>query len=130
MRCIKCNNDSDFINENGMCAGCADKHKSETSNLRIIEEKAQVPKMNEETLYLNRKFSTFAVVSLAFGLISLIAYWAFPFLPTCAIICGLIGLKKVKTKEKRGKGMAVAGIVLGIIYNIQIIIKLALVGGL
>ena len=52
--------------------------------------------------------SGWGIAALIFGIAG-VFFWYFPLLGTCAIIFGAIGLKK------RGRGMAIAGLILGII---------------
>lgn len=62
----------------------------------------------------------FAVTSLVLGICGVIFFWASLFgvaLNVLAIIFGVIGIVKVRNESKiySGKGMAIAGLVLGII---------------
>lgn len=53
-----------------------------------------------------------AIISLVFSLISLLIFWWLSF---CAIGCGVVALREIKEKEEKGKALAIAGIVIGVI---------------
>jgi len=70
-----------------------------------------------------------AVISLACGVLSAMFYWLIPILPSVAVACGCIALKKIKVNGLKGRGMAIWGIVLGLLYCFQILLKVFLNGG-
>ncbi len=62
------------------------------------------------------KTSGMAITSLVLGLCSLLLFWTF-IIPILSIVFGFIGLNDIKqNKNLQGKGMAIAGIVLGFIW--------------
>lgn len=65
------------------------------------------------------------------GISSVFFYWFFPILlPMAAVIVSGIGLSEVAGTGENGKGMGIWGLVLGIIYTIQSIIKLSVMGSM
>jgi len=68
--------------------------------------------MNEDKKFLN----AFALVGFVLGLLSVILYWVIGIVPALAIIFSIIGLVSVKKLEQKGKGLAITGLVLGIVY--------------
>ena len=67
--------------------------------------------------------SVVAVESLALGLIGLMLGWA-----TCGVFsiiaagCGHRALKEIRTGERRGRGIAVAGLILGYVTLVPSIV--------
>ena len=57
------------------------------------------------------------IVGLLLSLVPCLGMWALP-LTLLAIIFGALGLKKEEGKEKKGKGMAIAGLICGIIGSL------------
>lgn len=53
-----------------------------------------------------------AIISLVCSIISLVIFWWLSFV---AIGCGVTALKEIKEKEEKGKALAIAGIVIGVI---------------
>lgn len=68
--------------------------------------------MNEDKKNLN----AFALVGFVLGLLSLVLYWVLGIIPVLAIIFSIIGLVSVKNSGQKGKGFAITGLVLGIVY--------------
>jgi len=70
------------------------------------------------TKVVNRRTSDtgtniFAILSLVFGIVFFI-----PFAPILAIIFGFVGLSQIRKSGQEGRGMAIAGIVLGFVWII------------
>lgn len=61
------------------------------------------------------KTSKNAICSLVFAVVSLFIFW---WLSLAAISTGIVALREIKVKKEKGKGMAIAGIVIGIIGEI------------
>lgn len=62
------------------------------------------------------KFNGHCVAGFVLGLSSVILF-LIPFVPILAIIYSSIGLSKLKTREQKGRGLAVWGLVLGLIFT-------------
>jgi hypothetical protein len=77
-----------------------------------------------------KKYNWACVTGFVFGILSTILYWLVPFFPVFAIIFSGIGLSKVKKEGVNGRGLAIAGLVLGIMFCIQIVLKLSMGMGL
>jgi len=65
--------------------------------------------------------SEFAIASLVIGIFSFIQLWGME-KPLMAIAFGILALRGIKKSEMRGKNLAIAGIILGIIAIIAITI--------
>ena len=78
----------------------------------------------------NKKYNGMCITGFIMGLISAGFYWLIPFLPLLAIIFSSIGLSKTKVENTKGKGLAVTGLVLGILFTLQIGVKLLMGRGL
>ncbi len=93
--CKKCGH----LNEDGskFCAGCGEK----------FQENQTEAKLNTKNGY-NKN----AVCSLVFSLISLVIFWWLGF---AGVSCGIAALNEIKTKGGKGKGLAIAGIIVSII---------------
>lgn len=68
--------------------------------------------MNEDKKVLN----AFALVGFILGLLSVALYWVLGIVPLLAIIFSIIGLVSVKKSGQKGKGFAITGLVLGIVF--------------
>lgn len=69
-----------------------------------------------------------AVAALVLGVLSAVLVYSF-FIQVAAIITGVVGLSKAKGLasrgvEKTGKGMAIAGVVLGVLFLLRLFIVL------
>ena len=62
-----------------------------------------------------REFNKNAICSLAFSVISIFIFW---WLSIAGISSGILALKEIKAKNEKGKGLAIAGIVIGVICEI------------
>lgn len=69
-------------------------------------------KMKEDKKVLN----AFALVGFILGLLSVALYWVIGIVPILAIIFSIIGLVSVKKSGHKGKGFAITGLVLGIVF--------------
>lgn len=65
--------------------------------------------------------SEFAVASLVMGILSFIQLFNME-KPLVAIVFGILALRGIKKSQLRGKNLAIAGIILGIIAIIAIIV--------
>lgn len=65
------------------------------------------------------QFNVFAVLSLIFG----IAFFI-PFGPILAILFGFIALNQISKNSEEGKGLAIAGIILGFLWIFMILMIL------
>lgn len=75
-------------------------------------------------------FSEFAIASLIIGILSFLQLLALE-KAFCAIALGLIALNRIaKNPQFRGKNLAVAGIILGIIYVIALSVIIGLNPGI
>lgn len=74
---------------------------------------------NEENKGAKKKNNSFSISSLVFSLVGLLVAG----LPCgiAAIVTGIMGLVKFKPEEEKGKGMAIAGIIVGAIDIITVI---------
>ena len=68
--------------------------------------------MKEDKKVLN----AFALVGFVLGLLSVVLYWVLGIVPLLAIIFSIIGLVGVKKSGQKGKGFAITGLVLGIVF--------------
>ena len=73
-----------------------------------------------------KSLNVFAVIGFILGLLSTILYWAVPIIPILAIIFSIIGLIGMAKAKQRGKKLAIAGLILGILFTCQIGIKIIL----
>ena len=62
-----------------------------------------------------RPESGFAVTSLVLGCVGIVSFWLYGIVPILAIIFGGISMNKSKGQGVKPSGMAVAGLVLGIV---------------
>ena len=73
--------------------------------------------------------SGWAVASLVFGLLGVFGGWRLFAIPCAiAVLCGHIGLGETKTGVKGGRGMAVAGLILGYVV-VGPALAIAVLGG-
>lgn len=61
--------------------------------------------------------NAFALVGFVLGLLSIGLYWVLGIIPVLAIIFSIIGLIGAKKMGQKGKGLAIAGLILGILYT-------------
>lgn len=61
------------------------------------------------------KTSKNAICSLVFAIVSLFIFW---WLSLAAISTGIVALREIKVKNEKGKGLAIAGIVIGVICEL------------
>lgn len=59
----------------------------------------------------NDQVNVLSILSLVFGI-----FFFIPFAPILAVIFGFVGLNQIKYTRERGRGMAIAGIVLGFFW--------------
>ena len=78
----------------------------------------------------NKKYNGMCITGFILGVLSAFLYWLIPFLPLLAVVFSGIGLSKIKVDNTKGKGLAIWGLVLGILFTLQIGIKLLLGQGL
>jgi len=78
----------------------------------------------------NRKYNGMCITGFILGVLSVAFYWLVPVLPLIAIIFSGIGLAKIKADGTKGKGLAISGLVLGILFTLQVGVKLLLGQGL
>ena len=77
-----------------------------------------------------KKYDGMCITGFVFGLLSATLYFILVFAPFCAIIFSCIGISRTITNEKKGKALAIWGLILGILYTILIAIKLSMGIGL
>ena len=66
----------------------------------------------------NKKtLNAFALVGFILGLLSTLLYWVLAITPILAIIFSIIGLIGTDKAKQIGKGLAIAGLILGIAYT-------------
>lgn len=75
---------------------------------------------NEENKDVKKKNNSFSVTSFVFSLVGLLVA-GFP-CGVAAVITGIMGLVKFKPEEEKGKGMAIAGIIIGIIDIVAVLL--------
>ena len=63
-----------------------------------------------------KNLNAFALVGFVLGLLSVLLYWVIGIIPILAIVFSIIGLVSVKNSGQKGKGFAITGLVLGIVY--------------
>lgn len=74
----------------------------------------------------NVSLNAFALVGFVLGLLSIGLYWVLGIIPVLAIIFSIIGLIGAKKMGQKGKGLAITGLILGIIYISQFGLKIIL----
>ena len=75
----------------------------------------------------NKKtLNAFSLVGFILGLLSILLYWVLAITPILAIIFSLIGLIGTDKAKQKGKGLAIAGLILGIVYTGQFGLKIFL----
>jgi|GEM_PF-7061759 len=93
---------------------------------QITPKKSQKDTSQKENTQKNKSSdlgtNIFATLSLIFGIVFFV-----PFAPILAIIFGFIGLNQIKTSGEQGKGLAIAGIILGFFWLIIFLIILVLI---
>ena len=71
-----------------------------------------------------KKTNKNAIISLVCSIVSIVIFW---WLSIVGISTGILALKEIKTKNEKGTGLAIAGIVIGIIgvtlYCVGIILR-------
>lgn len=67
-----------------------------------------------------KKLSSFALISLILGILSSMFYWLFGLIPVLAIIFGIVALHRIKTHNQKGKGFAITGLILGILFIVAL----------
>ena len=53
-----------------------------------------------------------AIYSIVFSLVSMVIFW---WLSLAGISTGVMALREIKSKNEKGKGLAIAGIIIGVI---------------
>jgi hypothetical protein len=80
--------------------------------------------MDEQTVQPEKKpYSEFAIASLVLGLLSFLNVMNLDKV-LCALIFGILSLRSIKQTQNKGKGMAIAGIVLAILYVVVLAVAL------
>ena len=75
----------------------------------------------------NKKtLNAFALVGFILGLLGTLLYWVLAITPILAIIFSIIGLISIDKTKQKGKGLAIAGLILGIVYTGQFGLKIFL----
>ena len=59
----------------------------------------------------------FAVTALVLGCVSIVTFWLWAVVPILAIIFGGIAMYKARSAGRKPSGMAIAGLVLGIVFT-------------
>lgn len=59
----------------------------------------------------------FSITALVLGCVSIVFFWVYAIVPILAIIFGGVALKQQKDAGVKPSGMAVAGLVLGIVFT-------------
>lgn len=82
----------------------------------------------EETCETEQTLNAFAITSFVLGIVSALGlYWLFAIPPILAIVFGVLGIDRINYyRNEKGKGLAIAGLVLGIVYAIAFFIKIIL----
>ncbi len=94
--------------------------------IQELELTQEIKPIKEENM-TNKK----CIAGFVLGVLSAFFYWILPILlPMSAIITSSVGLAEIDKTEEKGKGLGVWGLVLGIIYTIQSIIKLTINGSI
>lgn len=69
------------------------------------------------------RYNTFAIVGFVIGILSLLINF-FGLVGIAAVIVSVVGLKQVQENNEKGKGLAIAGLVIGIFSVIYGVISL------
>ena len=72
--------------------------------------------------YKSVRTNSFAIISFIFGLLFFI-----PLAPLIAIIFGFLALSQIKHTKESGKGFAIAGIILGFVWIVLLLLLLVFV---
>ncbi len=70
-----------------------------------------MPKKKDTSRKTTGQVNVFAILSLIFGIVFFI-----PFGPILAIVFGFIALSQISKNSEEGKGLAIAGIILGFFW--------------
>lgn len=76
-----------------------------------MASKKRIKKIQNKNRVNNNGTNVFAILSLVFGILFFI-----PLAAVLAIVFGFISLSQIKTSNEDGKGMAIAGIILGFFW--------------
>lgn len=102
---------------------------SEQDN-KEMENNKEIDQINElddkDASEIANPTNGFAIGSLIFGILSFIGLYIFAIPQILAIVFGAVGLKQISLHDEEGRGLAVAGIVLGTIYVFELIYMLAI----
>ena len=121
MFCINCG--KQVIEGYDYCMKCGNKIE--------LKNKVINCQTNDNKLVRREKKSNFMCVSgFILGITCILFYWILPFLPIVAIISSSIGLSKINVESQKGRILGLIGLILGILFTIQVLIKLFLGVGL
>jgi uncharacterized membrane protein YgaE (UPF0421/DUF939 family) len=72
----------------------------------------------------------FAITALVLGCVSVFMFWLWAITPILAIIFGAIAIKRADSAGAKRSGMAIAGVVLGIVFaSLFVLIMVAFILG-
>lgn len=60
----------------------------------------------------------FGITSLVLGCVGVLFFWLYAIVPVLAIIFGGIDIKRAKDAGRKPSGLAIAGLVLGIVFGV------------
>jgi len=93
---------------------------------RDTENTNKLQKDNEYEEEKEIVLNAFALVGFILGLLSTVLYWVLAIVPILAIIFSIIGIVGAEKAKQKGKGIAIAGLILGILYTGQFGLKIFL----
>ncbi len=115
----------------------SDMRKEQFNKAKELTYKENIPEKTDNddatptTPTTEEETNGWCIGGFILGISSVFFYWFFPILlPMLAVIVSGTGLQEVAETGEKGKGMGIWGLVLGIIYTIQSIIKLAVIGSI
>ena len=96
--------------------GVKDEWKDLLSYLTLFISKQEITREDVLTLLSNmKKTNKNAIISLVCSIVSIVIFW---WLSYAGIGSGILALKEIKKNNEKGKVLAIAGIVIGVISNI------------
>lgn len=112
MFCRNCG--KEIKTEDVYCPYCGKNQKE--LNQEQTQKYVYRPSQEERSSYKETKMNTMAIASFVIALVSLfLSFWKGGVVGLAALILSIIAMRKIRENKEKGKGFAVAGIIIGAI---------------